>query len=276
MNDTPRTDAAVVRCACSDYVIEPDFARTLERELAQVNLELESVKSGCAKVCREIRADNAKLTAERDEARQTCAELVTDSNAVTLAASLARVSIDNARLRETGLQSAKYAESLQAYVARLESEFPKLQALHGCSQEMVIHWCEHAVKRANRLEAENSALREKYRPFELGESYLLRERAEKAEADNARLREALAGIAAYSHEGEECGCMAKARAALAEGGKTMDASLNDKRTIDDATQAEWEAAQRKEWYRKSAKIEADSCVSAGKMSFHCTKQETKP
>lgn len=40
------------------------------------------------------------------------------------------------------------------------------------------------------LETTNAKLRAKYRPFELGESHLLRERAEKAEADNARLREA--------------------------------------------------------------------------------------
>lgn len=29
---TPETDAAVQRCACSDYIIEPDFARNLENE----------------------------------------------------------------------------------------------------------------------------------------------------------------------------------------------------------------------------------------------------
>ena len=34
MNDTPRTDAAITRCACSSYVVEPDFARELERENA--------------------------------------------------------------------------------------------------------------------------------------------------------------------------------------------------------------------------------------------------
>ena len=31
---TPRTDKAIQRCACADYIIEPAFARQLERELA--------------------------------------------------------------------------------------------------------------------------------------------------------------------------------------------------------------------------------------------------
>ena len=31
---TPRTDNAIQRCACADYIIEPAFARQLERELA--------------------------------------------------------------------------------------------------------------------------------------------------------------------------------------------------------------------------------------------------
>jgi hypothetical protein len=39
--DTPRTDAAVVRCACSSYVVEPDFARSLEREIAALRTEVE-------------------------------------------------------------------------------------------------------------------------------------------------------------------------------------------------------------------------------------------
>ena len=38
MSDTPRTDAAITRCACSSYVVEPDFARELERENAELRI----------------------------------------------------------------------------------------------------------------------------------------------------------------------------------------------------------------------------------------------
>ena len=34
MNDTPKTDAAAIRCACSTYVVPSEFARELERENA--------------------------------------------------------------------------------------------------------------------------------------------------------------------------------------------------------------------------------------------------
>jgi hypothetical protein len=47
----------------------------------------------------------------------------------------------------------------------------------------------------------------------------------------------------------------------------MNTPNNNKRTIDDAIQAGLEAARIKEWYRKSAQIEGDSCVSAGKGNF---------
>jgi hypothetical protein len=55
--------------------------------------------------CREARfaemeRENARLTAELEDACRTCAELVTDGNAVTLAQSLQRAAAENARLRE--------------------------------------------------------------------------------------------------------------------------------------------------------------------------------
>lgn len=34
MSDTPKTDAAAIRCACSTYVVPSEFARELERENA--------------------------------------------------------------------------------------------------------------------------------------------------------------------------------------------------------------------------------------------------
>lgn len=44
MNDTPRTDAAMTRCACSSYVIEPDFARILEHENVLLRDDLDALQ----------------------------------------------------------------------------------------------------------------------------------------------------------------------------------------------------------------------------------------
>jgi hypothetical protein len=41
MSDTPRTDAAAVRCACSTYVVPSEFARELERENAALRADKE-------------------------------------------------------------------------------------------------------------------------------------------------------------------------------------------------------------------------------------------
>ena len=40
MSDTPRTDAAAIRCACSTYVVPSEFARELERENAALRADL--------------------------------------------------------------------------------------------------------------------------------------------------------------------------------------------------------------------------------------------
>ena len=53
-------------------------------------------------------AEINRLSAEVQRLRETCDELVTDSNAITLAASLARVSIENAQIRETLSVEAVY------------------------------------------------------------------------------------------------------------------------------------------------------------------------
>lgn len=41
MKDTPRTDAAAIRCACSTYVVPSEFARELERENATLRADKE-------------------------------------------------------------------------------------------------------------------------------------------------------------------------------------------------------------------------------------------
>jgi len=44
MSDTPRTDAAAIRCACSTYVVPSDFARELERENAALLLKIQDLE----------------------------------------------------------------------------------------------------------------------------------------------------------------------------------------------------------------------------------------
>ena len=41
MSDTPRTDAAAIRCACSTYVVPSEFARELEAENAALRKDKE-------------------------------------------------------------------------------------------------------------------------------------------------------------------------------------------------------------------------------------------
>jgi hypothetical protein len=46
VSDTPRTDAAAIRCACSSYVVPSQFARELERENAALRADKERLDSG--------------------------------------------------------------------------------------------------------------------------------------------------------------------------------------------------------------------------------------
>jgi hypothetical protein len=53
---------------------------------------------------------------------------------------------------------------------RAEAELGKLQELHGCSQGMVVHWCEHAAKRSlelDQVQAELATEREKAERYRL-------------------------------------------------------------------------------------------------------------
>jgi len=45
VSDTPRTDAAAIRCACSTYVVPSEFARELERENAALKADKELLDS---------------------------------------------------------------------------------------------------------------------------------------------------------------------------------------------------------------------------------------
>jgi hypothetical protein len=62
--ETPGTDAAMQRCACGDYIVEPDFARKLERERdasgeklaalekAVMELSYPTIKAECEEILR--------------------------------------------------------------------------------------------------------------------------------------------------------------------------------------------------------------------------------
>ena len=89
-----------------------------------------------AKACAELRVDRDQLRAERNNLRA-------DLDAI------------KAILTEE-----------KARAKRAEAELGKLQELHGCSQEMVVHWCEHAANRSLGLDQARSELateREKVR-----------------------------------------------------------------------------------------------------------------
>lgn len=68
----------------------------------------------------------------------TAAQLLADSEARAVSAA------DFALQQERNIHMTTIAE-------RDEAILGKLQELHGCSQEMVVYWAEHAVKRSYRL-----------------------------------------------------------------------------------------------------------------------------
>jgi chromosome segregation ATPase len=132
---------------------------------------------------------------------------------------------ENERLRDeivmlNGIADMHMKEKARA--ERAEELLGKIQALHSCSQEMVPFWCERAVKRAERAEADLGSLNgriglfaakwfaisdnlstdETFAAMEteivdtankyvalMGDNEQLKQRAERAEAEVARLRE---------------------------------------------------------------------------------------
>jgi len=100
---------------------------------------------------------------------------------------------------DTGKTSGDW-DALEARAERAEAELGKLQELHGCSQEMVLHWCEHAANRSLGLDqarAELAAEREKAERYRL---ITLRQDAELA-AERARLDAVVANCWAVHSEG---------------------------------------------------------------------------
>ena len=120
---TPETDAMEYCDAMCDpdRVVEADFARKLERERNELR-EWASVNgvSSLAKDRDQFRARlreeqqlHVQTLNERDEARETCSELVTDSDAITLARTVVRITQER--------DEARQWES-QALVARIQRD----------------------------------------------------------------------------------------------------------------------------------------------------------
>lgn len=78
--DTDAFEASLTAWTVRDLNAATDFARRLERERDALKTE-----------CTMLQIERANYARKRDEARKTCAELVTDANAITLAESLCRM-----------------------------------------------------------------------------------------------------------------------------------------------------------------------------------------
>jgi hypothetical protein len=67
VSDTPRTDAAAIRCACSTYVVPSEFARELERENAALRaISIEAMISNTAFRMKELERENAALRVDKE------------------------------------------------------------------------------------------------------------------------------------------------------------------------------------------------------------------
>lgn len=71
MTDTPRTDAAAIRCACSTYVVPAEFAHQLELENAALLKRLEASDGwDDYNAIKTLQRENAALRAAFDAARK--------------------------------------------------------------------------------------------------------------------------------------------------------------------------------------------------------------
>jgi hypothetical protein len=110
--------------------------------------------------------DRANARAERAEAEveRFTAHGLLDCHAICDQRDAATAERDQLRAENIALRAAQKAceacdeptafevRQLRARAEKAEAELGKLQELHGCSQEMVVHWCENAAKRSLGLE----------------------------------------------------------------------------------------------------------------------------
>ena len=149
---TPRTDSA--------------WAKTFEDDENQCRAgnAATDMRDECATLEREL----AALAAERDH-------LHAQLRALTLICGTSDAN-----------KFSTWIDRANARAERAEAIVGKLQELHGCSQEMVVHWCEHAANRSLGLDQARSELateREKSERYRLATLKLDAELA----AERARL-----------------------------------------------------------------------------------------
>ena len=144
---TPRTDAAWSASFDGAQMSAGQTARALrecsqqlERELTTLIAERDELRADCdneTKWAAHYLAESIAVKGERDQLRAEVERLKLDDKAKAL-----MLKVCNKKAR---------AERAEAIVG-------KLQELHGCSQEMVVHWCEHAANRSLGLDQARSEL----------------------------------------------------------------------------------------------------------------------
>lgn len=129
---TPRTDAELSKSAGTELAgtVEGYFARILEAELGEANkANSELVDIHTDTIC-QLTAARAEL----EQARRTCAELVTDSNAITLATSLHKMEKERDEAR-VDAERYKADRNRSRVEARLEW-MPKVKELVEALREV--------------------------------------------------------------------------------------------------------------------------------------------
>jgi len=115
VSDTPRTDAAAIRCACSTYVVPSEFAREIERD----NCALEQHIDRCERLLRcwckpgtfsnseELRMETLEMLDGRPEKARSALEDLTS---------------ENARLKQAISQLQKLAAVADRQIAELKTQ----------------------------------------------------------------------------------------------------------------------------------------------------------
>jgi uncharacterized coiled-coil DUF342 family protein len=181
MNDTPRTEAA--RCHISldrdgsiyiwhspeGQYVHAGVCAILERENTALRQRIadDNRAYGC-----ELRDPSgtiwehaAKLEKEVVRLQEACQGM--SASCAQSDGHIERIERENAELTAMRKPAAQWSrEDLCEMLTRTQEErdaanqiLGKLQTLHGCTQEMVVHWCEHAVKRAAGADAEREEVR---------------------------------------------------------------------------------------------------------------------
>ena len=142
--------------------------------------EVDQLRAEVKRLLKQVKDDNRSYGCELRDPYGTIWEQATNDHARA-----ERAEAEVEELKESILVQRIFSDYLQR-AESAEAIVGKLQELHGCSQEMVVHWCEHAANRSLGLDQARSELateREKAERYRLA---TLRLDAELA-AERARL-----------------------------------------------------------------------------------------